>query len=631
MTTSASTSTHNSDSDSDFDFSARPPSLHSLTGTPRTWRYLTQHERALARSLDALQDADLSIHLYNAHALKRRLYIPDAGTAAVTSSSSDDDSDADAGSTPLTVHSIARAARPLHHAPKARWLPASAWRPPPSWTAWPVPAWCAERAARSVVQELHDCITASMSCRARAAYAQREDATPGDDDNGGIIEPEGTTREATERDATDSAVPRRARSETSGADAGTQDGGRQVDRRTGDSSSAHSPPRKRLRTRASDVAAEFMVPVPLADDDRIAQLLGPHARHTVSRIEELLLALHRAREAQDDSGSGSSADSNSDGGDGAETNGQETETCGAGENRGSSASIQRGEKRRDTRLRPTRDWSEVLGMAALKGWDADVLGRARARCEALFGERMEFTELGNSEVSGRRERSYALGTTGSGPLERRQDSGPEDKEDDILERSGGSDEDMNAGQHEQGASQKCPIRGCAGFGKRYATASSFRRHMASQHGSLPAATRPLDIPPDLTYCPFTTCSLYRKVFAKPFRLNFHLKRKHGYIRRRSEHAATGTIGQADDDADDADDAELRAKSDNTDFEADEMLGGVHVDGFMKPIRARPGWKGKLPRNGRRDANGTTQSRKGKGKPGIKSEDATESVSSHVSE
>jgi hypothetical protein len=37
-----------------------------------------------------------------------------------------------------------------------------------------------------------------------------------------------------------------------------------------------------------------------------------------------------------------------------------------------------------------RDWSDVLGMAALTGWDEQVLRRASKRCADLFGEDMLF-------------------------------------------------------------------------------------------------------------------------------------------------------------------------------------------------------------------------------------------------
>jgi hypothetical protein len=42
------------------------------TGAPSTWLSITEQERGVAASLDELRNRDLSIHLYNAHALKKR-------------------------------------------------------------------------------------------------------------------------------------------------------------------------------------------------------------------------------------------------------------------------------------------------------------------------------------------------------------------------------------------------------------------------------------------------------------------------------------------------------------------------------------------------------------------------------
>ncbi len=45
------------------------------------------------------------------------------------------------------------------------------------------------------------------------------------------------------------------------------------------------------------------------------------------------------------------------------------------------------------------DWSEVLGVAAVKGWDAGALARTAQRCAALFGESMSFIPLEENTVS----------------------------------------------------------------------------------------------------------------------------------------------------------------------------------------------------------------------------------------
>lgn len=41
-------------------------------GAPSTWQSITQQERDLAGSLDELRNRDLSVHLFNAHALSKR-------------------------------------------------------------------------------------------------------------------------------------------------------------------------------------------------------------------------------------------------------------------------------------------------------------------------------------------------------------------------------------------------------------------------------------------------------------------------------------------------------------------------------------------------------------------------------
>jgi len=43
-------------------------------GPRSTWRMLTADERLVSTSMTQLRDQDLSIHLYNAHAMKRRHY-----------------------------------------------------------------------------------------------------------------------------------------------------------------------------------------------------------------------------------------------------------------------------------------------------------------------------------------------------------------------------------------------------------------------------------------------------------------------------------------------------------------------------------------------------------------------------
>lgn len=54
--------------------SSRPK---KFTGAQSTWRQFTHEERLVSNTLTLLRNQNLSIHLYNAHAMKRRLYIPE--------------------------------------------------------------------------------------------------------------------------------------------------------------------------------------------------------------------------------------------------------------------------------------------------------------------------------------------------------------------------------------------------------------------------------------------------------------------------------------------------------------------------------------------------------------------------
>ena len=45
-----------------------------------------------------------------------------------------------------------------------------------------------------------------------------------------------------------------------------------------------------------------------------------------------------------------------------------------------------------------RDWSDVLGVASMVGWEPEAVGRAAARCSTLFGEGISFRTLAEEET-----------------------------------------------------------------------------------------------------------------------------------------------------------------------------------------------------------------------------------------
>jgi hypothetical protein len=145
------------------------------------------------------------------------------------------------------------------------------------------------------------------------------------------------------------------------------------------------------------------------------------------------------------------------------------------------------------------DWSEVLGIASMTGWNSQAVARTAQRCAALFGEGMTFRSfderLAMKPVA--EPVQYELNT-----LSRRDDLGMEN-------------------------------------GKR----PFFQKGMLN--------------------CPHTDCPDHDRKFKISYRVIEHVQRIHGYDPRTND-------------------------SDN---EEDRTYGGVHTDGFLLPIHAQRGWLG----------------------------------------
>jgi hypothetical protein len=221
----------------------------------------------------------------------------------------------------------------------------------------------------------------------------------------------------------------------------------------------------RGRSRSSkrdDRDAPNMDPVPIADDALVAGLLRKPTRHVLSLMDSLLLGLHHSRmavptyhkqsaaansESEDDevtedeempddeehrsalgrnsrsrsmsrrrkrarstsissSGSNFSSDLSSE-----ETaspspqpslparrsravsRGRRSVSRSRGAARSSSRRSSQSSTNRHRMREGLRDWSDVLGMAAIAGFAPEVVRRAQRRCEALFGERMDFVDV----------------------------------------------------------------------------------------------------------------------------------------------------------------------------------------------------------------------------------------------
>lgn len=383
-------------------------------------------------------------------------------------------------------------------------------------------------------------------------------------------------------------------------------------------------------------------PVFSADDDRSRALLDPTVSHVMSKLDRLLLALHQSRQAhtlrtRDGDTSDSSARSNSRSrstpnksfskalkkrtnkssqpqtatrhslrtatasrpsspadlvvfDDSGEDETYEPEKpkrrSRSRSNKASSTEPETqitspsGKKRRNTRRPGLRDWSEVLGIASLIGWDPAAIERARHRCRDLFEEDMHlFTMPENDDPSA-------------------DEAEPDDR--------------VPGSRSTQSASWRCPLANCFRNMQPLEHGFRWREHMRKVHkydnGQIAKLEEQLvqsgDIapvlkrhrvlahnprgwqPPDPLKCPHCPASQY--VFPKLNRLIDHTRRSHKYdprIQAPPERLSNKVVGQGEDG--------LSDKSSNSDEDSDGyMVGGVHNDGFLQPVLRHAGSRGR---------------------------------------
>ena len=431
--------------DDDATETSRPNKYH---GPPSTWLRWTAADREIAASLDQLQARDLSVHLYNTHALRLRA---------------------------RRLREDSQFERRGRGKGKEK-LKSEAWEPPKTWAAWPMPIAEVPREVgncgldagaldepRSSREDLEDILLGIATRIARERWearewesTEREELSEEHSSKDSDVSMALGSNEAEEQQASSpSSGTSRSRS-TKSADAGSPKKGPQ-----GSPSPSHASPAS-LR------------PVPLADDDIAASLLLPSIQHSLTHnFDRLLYALHRTRTSyaapdaplSDDSvesSQASSAPSRSlsrissrvrarsvtpgpepapprgrkrkrtesmeaesaagdetqeemrEEGSGQPSQASTASTWGSSRSRVSSASARAGKKRR-ARL-GLRDWSDVLGLASLQGWDREVVERTRRRCAGLFQENMDFVTLDAAETT------TSEGQQGEGEKERRESS-----------------------------------------------------------------------------------------------------------------------------------------------------------------------------------------------------------------
>ena len=371
--TAADSEPHESLNTDSQDPTSLPSRPNKFLGPPSTWRNWTAPERELAASVEQLQAKDLSIHLYNSFKLRnrKRLRSPDPHVQSPQDSKNSE---------------------------------GSQWVPPKVWTAWPLPPDIVPKEYNERRWEDDDILSEMHHARLER---------PGQELQEMLV----------------AQVLRKAKEQF-----GEQQWeGAQHTTKTTMREPEHFQGRRHANGRfcaKQDHDLSDQKPVIMADDQRASEILRPTVQHMMTKLDGLLMGLHHARAAYlavEDSDSESRSLSNERATPRGRPRKRKQKASSPDEDTGTSQgmpdyddsdsggsqsskekparkdriqyarSSSRRSRSHNFRKRKgrlgLRDWSDVLGIAAMTGWQQSVVGIATARCATLFEEGIKFRTL----------------------------------------------------------------------------------------------------------------------------------------------------------------------------------------------------------------------------------------------
>ncbi|EMD65637.1 hypothetical protein GGP41_010508 [Bipolaris sorokiniana] len=447
-----------SDEEDEDEEPARPNRFH---GTPQTWEEHTEADRRITESLEQMENTNLSAHLYNAHMLKRRLRRPAQDLARLKMWQSKDEwlmpekdlkyTDAAGLVQDAIVPPPDWTAWPV---PPTE-LPDYSEKLDSGLVRGQADEWAIKSTSKQDAgEELREELLAVFLRIAKDQWNMRDvssSASDADDD------PE------TSRSRSPSEFARLLRpSSASRADAETKAySGAYREAAGHESNKDQTRPYGKKRGRKKQLDT-FTKPVILADDAKAQQLLQPSIQSIMNKLDDLALAICRMQlnQIRDENSAGSSMSEFTSG---AESTGRESRPLSRARSRTTSSRrrprtrsssraslvranrvVEQSTQDKDTnamdsdatsggasdweassqalgerkRRRPSgsvsdagsiiedeemgrglMDWSEVLGLAAVRGWDKAAVARTAQRCAALFGESMSFIPYNESLAS----------------------------------------------------------------------------------------------------------------------------------------------------------------------------------------------------------------------------------------
>lgn len=528
-------------------------------GPPSSWRTWTKHERSIADSFHLLRSRDLSVHLFNAHVLHSQVR----------------------DSEQVRIRNGKQKAVELGRAETG-----ALFVPPKVWTAWPmspeeVPredqleaaggrdsktTFCAPRDLRPSAV-LEDCLVATTLRIAREGWEARRWEEEPSTKSKPTESPHILTQTVQQHCATtvrsgseEQAQVDPASRESTPNEADDIPKVQMFSSQAFNDSDGQESQEKESDGTHDDWGEDLYSinhsdrPVPIAEDDKARKLITPSVRHILSNLDKLLTGLHHARQAYA-APYPDSADSTSEAG--SET--RHSALASTSRKRGRSRSIRyrassmvsnaavdsensatSSASRKRTNMRTAhstphdvqiarlglRDWSDVLGMAALTGWDEKIVARAGERCAGLFKEDMLFRNFHESEHGGGVSFTEALATG----RESMDELGESDATIPMISKAGEFPQPMQQ-------DHPCPDHDCPRYKIPFHRPEDLQRHMY-QHDARPQfpeakigiSTSGLDsqatMQPTGIFCPLKTCQRNQEGFSKGAKLYSHVRKMH---------------------------------------------------------------------------------------------------------
>ena len=499
---------------------------NKFNGAPSTWRSWTEAERGVVSALENAQARDLSIHLYNAFAMKMR--------ARRSASARDQDHEA------------------LHSSDNA-----DTFKPPRSWTAWPLPP---DDVPREYTNPPIDSDNTTVS------YAT-EDHRPSAFLEGMIIATSLKLARDMTRDRESEPPSPRAKAERSELDNAASDdlytaldslGNGSDDGNSSDNMEEHP-----LQSSTGGVAF-------LADDDVARSTLLPIARHVLSRVDNLLTSLHTVRTSYASepdesylSDHTSAEDYELDSVEKSSSRDRKWKRSrskarprkASGEADDSDASLPpkrmlsgrqkaiQSSERESRRQRKShlglRDWSEVLGTASLVGWSPMVIARTSERCARLFGQDQLFrTFHEDDDNNDANQRSCFTEHTASGAHVTSDEEAAVNPTQWLTDTAGETEAESEIQEGRMRLLQ-CPFPECKRAGHRFVSHRRLRKHIEETHPmsrydrrdfddfSSEAGVRSSETESEKSYpCPVARCKRAEKPFRRLPNLYSHIRKRH---------------------------------------------------------------------------------------------------------